>query len=94
LISSRFRKHTYKELKRATGNFKDERGRGGSGAVYEGALDDKKVVAVKKLEDVIQGGEEFWDEVSVIGKIYHMNLVIMWVFYSEGAHKLLVDEHV
>jgi len=49
-------------------------------------LDDKRMVAVKKLEDVIEGEEEFWAEVSVIGEIYHMNLVRMWGFCSEGSH--------
>ena len=94
MISSQFKRFTYKELKRVTENFKEELGRGGSGAVYKGVLDDKRMVAVKKLEDVIEGEEEFWAEVSVIGKIYHMNLVRMWGFCSEGSHKLLVYEHV
>ena len=61
---------------------------------YKGVLDDKRMVAVKKLANVIEGGEEFWAEVTVIGKIYHMNLVRMWGFCSEGSHKLLVYEHV
>lgn len=94
MISSQFKKFTYRELKSATENFKEELGRGGSGAVYKGVLDDKRAVAVKKLVDVIQREEEFWAEVSVIGKIYHMNLVRMWGFCSEGLHKLLVYEHV
>jgi len=93
-VSGQFRKFTYRELKKATGNFKDELGRGGSGAVYKGVLDDDRAVAVKKLEDVIQGEDEFWAEVSVIGRIHHMNLVRMWGFCSEGSHKLLVYEYV
>lgn len=94
MLFSQFRRFTYKELKRATENFKEELGRGGSGAVYKGVLDDRRVVAVKKLEDVIQEEEEFWAEVSVIGRIYHMNLVRMWGFCSEGLCKLLVCEYV
>lgn len=57
-------------------------------------LDDGRAVAVKKLVDVVQGEEEFWAEVSVIGKIYHMNLVRMWGFCSEGQHRLLAYEYV
>lgn len=94
MISSQFKKFTYKELEKATENFKHELGRGGSGAVYKGVLDDGRVVAVKKLVDVTQGEEEFWAEVSVIGKINHMNLVRMWGFCSQRSHRLLVSEYV
>ncbi|WOL06949.1 receptor protein kinase ZmPK1 [Canna indica] len=78
VISSQFRKFTYKELEKATKNFKEELGRGGSGVVYKGILDDERAAAVKKLEDVSQGEEEFQAELSLIGRIYHMNLVRMW----------------
>ncbi|XP_073100769.1 putative receptor protein kinase ZmPK1 [Elaeis guineensis] len=93
-MSTQFRRFTYKELKRATRNFQEEVGRGGSGAVYKGVLDDERVAAVKKLEDVIQGEEEFHAELSLIGRIYHMNLVRMWGFCSERSHRLLVSEFV
>ncbi|XP_072997468.1 putative receptor protein kinase ZmPK1 [Typha latifolia] len=94
VISSQFRRYTYKELERATGYFKDELGRGGSGTVYKGVLDDERVIAVKKLEDVIQGEEEFQSELSIVGRIYHMNLVRMWGFCSERAHRVLVSEYI
>ncbi|XP_073008441.1 putative receptor protein kinase ZmPK1 isoform X1 [Typha latifolia] len=94
MISSQFRRFTYKELKKATGNFNNEIGTGSSGAVYKGVLDDMRDVAVKKLEDVTQGDEEFWAELSIIGRIYQMNLVRMFGFCSEGSHKLLVSEYV
>nr|CAD1823777.1 unnamed protein product [Ananas comosus var. bracteatus] len=67
---------------------------GRAGAVYRGVLEDKRVVAVKKLTDVSQGEEEFWAEVSVIGRINHMNLVRLWGFCSEGRHRLLVYEFI
>ncbi|XP_008800123.2 putative receptor protein kinase ZmPK1 [Phoenix dactylifera] len=93
-MSTQFRRFTFKELKIATRNFQEELGRGGSGAVYKGVLDDDRVAAVKKLEDVIQGEEEFHAELSLIGRIYHMNLVRMWGFCSERSHRLLVSEFV
>ncbi|KAL6336670.1 hypothetical protein AAG906_035984 [Vitis piasezkii] len=93
-ISSPFRRFSYTELKKATNNFKVELGRGGFGAVYKGVLEDERAVAVKKLGDATQGEGEFWAEVSTIGKIYHMNLVRMWGFCSEGRHRLVVYEHV
>ncbi|KAK1321019.1 putative receptor protein kinase ZmPK1 [Acorus calamus] len=94
MITSQFRRFTYGELKKATRNFKEELGRGGSGAVYKGILNDKRVVAVKRLIDVTQGEDEFWAEVSTIGKINHMNLVRMYGFCSEDKHRLLVYEHL
>uniref|UniRef100_A0A453QTW3 non-specific serine/threonine protein kinase n=2 Tax=Aegilops tauschii TaxID=37682 RepID=A0A453QTW3_AEGTS len=94
IISSQFRIFSYKELQKATNCFQEELGSGGSGAVYKGVLDDERKVAVKKLNDMIQGGQEFRSELSVIGRIYHMNLVRIWGFCVEKTHKLLVSEFI
>ncbi|KAJ1269983.1 hypothetical protein BS78_06G020000 [Paspalum vaginatum] len=94
MVTNRFRRYTYRELVAATKNFEDEIGRGASGIVYKGILKDNKAVAVKKLGDIKQDGEEFQHELSVIGKIYHMNLVRVWGFCSEGPHRILVSEYV
>uniref|UniRef100_A0A0D9XWL0 non-specific serine/threonine protein kinase n=1 Tax=Leersia perrieri TaxID=77586 RepID=A0A0D9XWL0_9ORYZ len=70
-------------------------GRGGSGIVYKGILDDERVVAVKVLRNVSRQSEkEFRSELSVIGRIYHMNLVRMWGCCSQGKHKILVSEYI
>ncbi|KMT15486.1 hypothetical protein BVRB_3g058410 [Beta vulgaris subsp. vulgaris] len=58
-ISNQFRSFSYRELRTATGNFAEVIGKGGFGAVYKGVLADERVVAVKKLENVVQGEEEF-----------------------------------
>jgi hypothetical protein len=94
MVTGQFRRFTYQELRDATGNFKEEIGRGGSGVVYRGVLEKGKVVAVKKLTNVSGGDEEFWAEMTVIGRINHMNLVRIWGFCSQGKHKLLVYEYV
>ncbi|GAB4856807.1 hypothetical protein Ancab_014725 [Ancistrocladus abbreviatus] len=95
VVASQFRSFNYGELKIATIKFKEVLGRGGFGIVYKGILADDRVVAVKRLGDVmLQGDEEFWAEVSIIGKINHMNLVRMWGFCSEGKHWLLVYEYI
>ncbi|CAO2183318.1 unnamed protein product [Urochloa humidicola] len=94
MVTGQFRRFTYRELKDATGNFKEELGRGGSGVVYRGVLDKGKVVAVKKLTNVAGGDDEFWAEMAVIGRINHINLVRIWGFCSQGKHKLLVYEYV
>uniref|UniRef100_A0A0A8Y4B5 non-specific serine/threonine protein kinase n=1 Tax=Arundo donax TaxID=35708 RepID=A0A0A8Y4B5_ARUDO len=94
MVTSQFRMFTYRELRETTGKFKEEIGRGGSGIVYRGVLEDKRVVAVKKLTNFSHSEEELWAEMSIIGRINHMNLVRMWGFCSEGQHKLLVYEYV
>ncbi|CAH1445851.1 unnamed protein product [Lactuca virosa] len=66
MVSSQFRGFSYRELLKATQNFKLEIGRGGSGVVYKGILEDERVVAVKRLGDVSEEGGEFWTEVSTI----------------------------
>jgi len=94
MITNHFRRYTYRELVTATGKFKDELGRGASGIVYRGILKDNRAIAVKKLGDINQGGEEFQHELSVIGRIYHMNLVRVWGFCSDGPHRMLISEYV
>lgn len=51
-------------------------------------------MAVKRLGVIFQGDEEFLAELSMIGKINHMNLVRMWGFCSQGKHRLLVYEYI
>jgi hypothetical protein len=94
MITSHFRAYSYSELQRATRKFRTEIGHGGSGIVYKGVLDDERTVAVKVLQDVSQSEEVFHAELSAIGRIYHMNLVRMWGFCSEGVHRILVYEYV
>ncbi|XP_006646187.1 putative receptor protein kinase ZmPK1 [Oryza brachyantha] len=94
MIRNQFRRFTYQELKEATGKFREELGRGSSGIVYRGVLNDKRIIAVKKLVDVARCEAEFQAEMSLIGKINHMNLVRIWGFCSEGKNKLLVYEYV
>uniref|UniRef100_J3L2Q5 Receptor-like serine/threonine-protein kinase n=1 Tax=Oryza brachyantha TaxID=4533 RepID=J3L2Q5_ORYBR len=94
MVTSQFRMFMYRELREATGKFKEEIGRGASSIVYRGVLEDKRVIAVKRLANISHSEEEFWVEMSIIGRINHMNLVRMWGFCSEGQHKLLVYEYV
>ncbi|KAL6865290.1 hypothetical protein ACP4OV_016441 [Aristida adscensionis] len=94
VMTSNFRRYSYRELVKATRKFKVELGRGGSGTVYKGVLEDDRTVAVKKLENISQGKEEFQAELSVIGRINHMNLVRIWGYCSERSHRLLVSEYV
>ncbi|KAI6704887.1 hypothetical protein NL676_007849 [Syzygium grande] len=63
---------------RATNNFCDSNklGEGGFGPVYKGQLPDGQEIAVKRLsEDSRQGLNEFKNEVMLIAKLQHRNLV-------------------
>ncbi|KAH1120606.1 hypothetical protein J1N35_003766 [Gossypium stocksii] len=68
----------FEELATTTNNFNHAKklGRGGFGPVYRGTLDDGKELAVKRLLKASgQGLEEFMNEVVVISKLQHQNLV-------------------
>ena len=87
---------TYTELKRATNSFKEELGKGSFGAVYKGALNKgKKLVAVKRLEKLVEEGErEFRAEMRAIGRTHHRNLVRLLGFCAEDSKRLLVYEYM
>lgn len=55
---------SYKEIKKATNNFKDIIGKGSFGSVYLGKLPDGKMIAVKVRSDNTQlGADSFVNEV-------------------------------
>ncbi|KAJ9167235.1 hypothetical protein P3X46_021901 [Hevea brasiliensis] len=90
-----FRKFTYAELEKATRGFSEEIGRGAGGIVYKGVLSDHRVAAVKRLiNEANQGDAQFRAEVSVIGKLNHMNLIEMWGYCAERNHRLLVCKYI
>ncbi|XP_021806551.1 probable receptor-like protein kinase At1g11050 [Prunus avium] len=66
------------ELERATNGFSQKNmiGQGGYGVVYKGTLSDGTLVAVKHVLDLdSKGDEEFSNEVEIISKIRHRNLL-------------------
>jgi hypothetical protein len=75
LVLSHFRRFTYDELSSATCEFSDEVARSVSGYVYKGVLGDGRSVTVTRLEEVTHADEVFRSDLSVIGRINHMNLV-------------------
>ncbi|CAM6021721.1 unnamed protein product [Sphagnum balticum] len=81
------------ELEIATDNFKQLLGTGGFGAVFYGRLPSGKEVAVKKLvSGSQQGAGEFFNEVHLLSRIRHKNLVSLVGFCQEGEEKILVYE--
>eukprot|EP01018_Ginkgo_biloba_P036586 Gb_16373 [translate_table: standard] len=84
-------------LMAATRNFdKDNKlGEGGFGPVYKGITSDGREIAVKKLSGKSgQGQKEFMNEVKVVAKIQHRNLVKLFGCCAEGRERLLVYEYL
>ncbi|TYJ48098.1 hypothetical protein E1A91_A01G036100v1 [Gossypium mustelinum] len=87
----------FEEIATATNNFNHAKklGQGGFGPVYRGTLDDGKEIAVKRLSKASgQGLEEFMNEVVVISKLQHRNLVRLLGCCVEGEEKILVYEYM
>ncbi|XP_040362400.1 G-type lectin S-receptor-like serine/threonine-protein kinase RKS1 isoform X3 [Rosa chinensis] len=81
----------------ATNNFSIENklGEGGFGSVYKGILYDGKEIAVKRLSKFSgQGVEEFKNEVLLIAKLQHRNLVKILGCCFEEEEKILIYEYL
>ncbi|XP_009134308.2 cysteine-rich receptor-like protein kinase 40 isoform X1 [Brassica rapa] len=80
----------------ATANFSPENklGQGGFGTVYKGKLLNGKEIAVKRLSRGSEGGIEFKNEVSLLTRLQHKNLVKLLGFCNEGDEEILVYEFV
>ncbi|EMS52493.1 Receptor-like serine/threonine-protein kinase SD1-8 [Triticum urartu] len=79
----------------ATDNFAADSkiGQGGFGPVYLGRLEDGQEVAVKRLSrKSAQGVEEFKNEVKLIAKLQHRNLVRLLGCCIDGDERMLVYE--
>ncbi|XP_030451931.1 G-type lectin S-receptor-like serine/threonine-protein kinase At1g61370 [Syzygium oleosum] len=81
----------------ATNNFSvtNKLGQGAFGPVYKGKLTDGKEVAVKRLSSSSsQGMEEFENEISLISKLQHRNLIRLIGCCVEQEEKILVYEYL
>ncbi|XP_013601918.1 PREDICTED: G-type lectin S-receptor-like serine/threonine-protein kinase At1g11330 isoform X1 [Brassica oleracea var. oleracea] len=87
----------FKVLAASTDNFSliNKLGQGGFGPVYKGMLPEGKEIAVKRLSRASgQGLEELMNEVVVISKLQHRNLVKLLGCCIEGEERLLVYEYM
>ncbi|KAK9056355.1 hypothetical protein SSX86_027445 [Deinandra increscens subsp. villosa] len=87
----------FKQILAVTDHFsyRNKLGEGGFGAVYKGMLDDGQEVAVKRLSgNSGQGIEEFKNEIMLISKLQHRNLVKLLGCCIEGKERLLIYEYM
>ncbi|KAJ0983392.1 hypothetical protein J5N97_011647 [Dioscorea zingiberensis] len=84
-------------LKTATANFSEENklGQGGFGSVYKGTLQNGREIAVKRLSAGSgQGIGELKNELVLVAKLQHRNLVRLLGVCLEEEEKMLVYEYV
>nr|BAA92836.1 S18 S-locus receptor kinase [Brassica oleracea] len=82
---------------KATENFSscNKIGEGGFGIVYKGRLLDGQEIAVKRLSKTsFQGTDEFMNEVTLIARLQHINLVQVLGCCIEGDEKMLIYEYL
>ncbi|KAG2647399.1 hypothetical protein PVAP13_2KG572259 [Panicum virgatum] len=96
--NSGFLLYEFSQMEGATNGFSIENklGQGGFGPVYKGLLPDGLQVAVKRLGPrSLQGLLEFKNEIQLIAKLQHRNLVKLLGCCIEGEHeKILVYEYM
>ncbi|XP_056842920.1 receptor-like serine/threonine-protein kinase SD1-8 [Raphanus sativus] len=81
----------------ATENFSEcnKVGEGGFGAVYKGRLLDGQEIAVKRLSEMsAQGTNEFMNEVRIIARLQHRNLVRILGCCVDEGEKILIYEYL
>ncbi|XP_026425318.1 putative receptor-like protein kinase At4g00960 [Papaver somniferum] len=87
----------FSTISAATDNFSEANklGEGGFGSVYKGTLPDGRDIAVKRLSKYSgQGDHEFKNEVTLVAKLQHRNLVNLVGFSLAGEEKLLIYEYM
>ncbi|KAG4142370.1 hypothetical protein ERO13_D06G125400v2 [Gossypium hirsutum] len=89
--------YDFSTISAATNHFSNSNklGQGGFGAVYKGKLAGGELIAVKRLStDSGQGDLEFKNEVLLVAKLQHRNLVRLQGFCLERNERLLIYEFV
>eukprot|EP00253_Pinus_taeda_P021568 PITA_21568 len=86
---------TLEEMIAATQSFSREIGRGGFGSVFLGELPRGRNIAVKVLSQFSQQGiQEFLNEVDLLSRIHHRNLVSLLGYCNQSKEVMLVYEYM
>ncbi|XP_010455557.1 PREDICTED: putative cysteine-rich receptor-like protein kinase 31 [Camelina sativa] len=97
MISPQSLQFDFATIEAATDKFSSNNklGQGGFGEVYKGMLPNETEIAVKRLSrNSGQGTQEFKNEVVIVAKLQHKNLVRLLGFCLERYEKILVYEFV
>ncbi|KAJ4729941.1 S-locus lectin protein kinase family protein [Melia azedarach] len=89
--------YDFESILAATDNFSEvnKLGKGGFGPVYKGKFPESQEIAVKRLSSASgQGLEEFKNEVVLIARLQHRNLVRLLGYCIEGSEKILLYEYM
>lgn len=93
--TTKSRAFSLEEITTATQNFNQKIGQGGFGSVYFGKLQQGKDIAVKVLSLFGgQGVQEFLNEIDLLSKVHHKNLVSLLGYCNETSELMLVYEHM
>ncbi|CAN7081519.1 unnamed protein product [Brassica oleracea var. botrytis] len=89
--------YEFEAIEAATNKFSvsNKLGEGGYGEVYKGKLPNGTEVAVKRLSEMSgQDTRKFRNEVVLVSKLQHKNLVRLFGFCLQGDEKILIYEFV
>ncbi|TVU24523.1 hypothetical protein EJB05_26965, partial [Eragrostis curvula] len=95
--NSEFMVYDFAQVIEATGNFSERNklGKGGFGPVYKGRFPNGLEIAVKRLAArSVQGFTEFKNEIQLIAKLQHTNLVRLLGCCTHGEEKILIYEYL
>ncbi|KAG6543479.1 hypothetical protein Mapa_015149 [Marchantia paleacea] len=86
---------TLEQIQKLTNNYEKKIGQGSYGAVYLGELGTGKKIAVK-VHDAMsrQGINEFTNEVNLLSRVHHRNLVSLLGYCEEMDQQVLVYEYM
>ncbi|CAF2047301.1 unnamed protein product [Brassica napus] len=88
---------SFMELSDATNGFDSSAviGRGSYGKVYKGILPNKTIVAIKRGEETsLQSEKEFLNEIDLLSRLHHRNLVSLVGYSSDIGEQMLVYEYM
>ncbi|CAD5325711.1 unnamed protein product [Arabidopsis thaliana] len=91
------KKFSFVELSDATNGFDSSTliGRGSYGKVYKGILSNKTEVAIKRGEETsLQSEKEFLNEIDLLSRLHHRNLVSLIGYSSDIGEQMLVYEYM